>query len=109
MAPTQEDVIVPLSNDCIDKLNNNNKYSYEEFIEYLNGQNLEIDPSCSICQSSFDEEIINCGDNLFKKDDIIMLDCKHYFHSSCINKWLKDYNHTCPICKSECGETNPRI
>ena len=109
MTPIQEDVIVPLSNHSINNLNNNNKYSYEEFIKILNEENLEIDPACSICQTSFDDEIINYGDNLCKKDNIIRLDCEHYFHASCINRWLTDYNHTCPICKSECGETDPKI
>ena len=79
------------------------KYSYEEFKQELKNNGKDIDPTCSICQSSFEEEILETG-----KDDIIKLNCGHYFHSSCINEWLKNYNHTCPICKSECGVSQPR-
>jgi hypothetical protein len=103
ISPIQEDVIVPLANESIEELNNVNKYTYEEFKEKLFNNGKDIDPACSICQTSYDEEIIETG-----KDDIIQLDCKHYFHATCINEWLKNYNHICPICKSECGNTNPR-
>lgn len=27
--------------------------------------------------------------------------CKHTYHGACIDKWLSDYNNSCPICKQE--------
>ena len=38
------------------------------------------------------------------KIKIILLPCKHYFHSNCIKEWLKNYNYKCPICQNPCGE-----
>ena len=25
--------------------------------------------------------------------------CNHLFHTACINKWLTDFNHKCPVCR----------
>jgi len=43
---------------------------------------------CSIC---FDQYCIN--------DEIALTKCNHYFHVTCIEKWLgQSYN--CPVCRS---------
>jgi hypothetical protein len=39
-----------------------------------------------------------CLENIPKYDKKITLECKHYFHSKCILKWLID-NNTCPTCR----------
>ncbi len=44
-------------------------------------------PSCAICLEDFD-----------KDDEIKMLNCKHYFHKTCLEDWLKK-NGTCPYCR----------
>jgi hypothetical protein len=31
------------------------------------------------------------------------LKCKHMFHTECIETYLKQYNHKCPVCRSEVG------
>ena len=52
-----------------------------------------LDISCSICMG-----------NLEKDEDVSKLPCEHCFHSSCVEKWLKEYNYTCPVCRKECGK-----
>lgn len=50
---------------------------------------------CAICYVDFNED-----------DQITPLSCdiKHYFHTECIERWLKEKNE-CPLCRSE---INPR-
>jgi len=43
---------------------------------------------CSICLTNF-----SVGDTARE------LKCKHIFHVECVDEWLKNYNHVCPICK----------
>ena len=32
-------------------------------------------------------------------DDIIFLPCNHIFHYTCLQRWLLNYNNTCPVCR----------
>ena len=45
--------------------------------------------SCSVCLAEF------C-----LHDPVKQLPCKHYFHTDCIEPWLKE-NSTCPICRNQ--------
>jgi hypothetical protein len=48
----------------------------------------EIKGDCSICL----EELV------FSENNLIKLDCNHYFHEKCIEKWITDKN-SCPLCR----------
>ncbi len=48
---------------------------------------------CSICQESYEPTSI-----------VKLLPCNHYFHKDCIEQWLSNYHHKCPICRMPCGE-----
>jgi hypothetical protein len=50
-----------------------------------------VNKECSICLCDFTDE-----------DEVTPLPCstKHYFHSICIEDWLK-VNNVCPLCKTE--------
>ncbi|KAL4290334.1 hypothetical protein GQ457_14G005920 [Hibiscus cannabinus] len=52
------------------------------------------DATCCICLVDYADE-----------DELRELPCKHVFHVECIDKWLK-INATCPLCKTEIGESN---
>lgn len=45
------------------------------------------DAECCICLSAYDDGI-----------ELRQLPCRHHFHCSCVDKWLR-MNATCPLCK----------
>jgi RING finger family protein len=51
----------------------------------LNGR-LET-PACTICLNTYEQG-----------DDLVHLECDHYFHKRCARRWLKK-NATCPVCR----------
>ncbi|KAL7083418.1 hypothetical protein ACP275_14G160900 [Erythranthe tilingii] len=60
---------------------------------------------CYICLSDYEE-----GDKLR------VLPCNHEYHVSCIDKWLKEVNRVCPLCRhdvcgagGECSGTNAEV
>lgn len=46
------------------------------------------------------EKCVICLNN-YKNDDMVsyLNNCNHLFHKKCIDKWLKEYNNKCPICR----------
>ncbi|XP_060178887.1 E3 ubiquitin-protein ligase At1g63170-like isoform X1 [Lycium barbarum] len=49
---------------------------------------------CCICLSNYEDN-----------DELRELPCSHYFHTQCVDKWLK-INACCPLCKFEIGAEN---
>ena len=43
---------------------------------------------CIICSNDFEQD-----------SEVRILNCKHIFHTECIDKWLSEYSNKCPICK----------
>ena len=66
-----------------------NKYDYLEEKE-INEDLMKIikEDICLICLQNYNIQ-----------DKICYLPCTHFFHSSCIKKWLEMKN-TCPLCKN---------
>lgn len=58
----------------------------------------KIDDNCSICLDPYKEG-----------DDVSILKCSHIFHKNCIQPYLKEYNHKCPLCKTAAGEGKPSL
>ena len=55
----------------------------------FNPNDFKSQKDCSICLCEFQDD-----------EEITPLPCtaKHYFHSACIENWLKT-NNTCPLCR----------
>lgn len=63
-------------------------------LEYRKANKNDNSP-CTICLSDYDE----C-------QNLIVLDCQHYFHEKCIKSWLKKQT-TCPVCR--CSVRGPDV
>ena len=48
-----------------------------------------------------EDECIICWNEYTENDDVVQLKCndKHFFHSKCIEDWIKAGNNTCPMCR----------
>lgn len=55
--------------------------------KYKNNDNFKI-KDCSICLEDYED-----GEN------ILYLECGHYYHEKCSKNWFKDGN-TCPLCRA---------
>jgi hypothetical protein len=58
----------------------------------------KLEKNCIICMSAIN-----------KDEESSELPCTHYFHSECIEPWLKEYNYKCPICRKEVGKPKYNI
>ena len=76
--------------DNVDNNKINKFFDCNEFKNLANCNNYSNNCSCNICL------------NKFKDNDSVrkMLNCNHFFHKSCIDKWfIKSNTIKCPICK----------
>lgn len=80
-----ENVVVTIDDDDFDKLNS------EILLE-------DHESSCCICMS-----------RMIKDEKITLLNCNHAFHYDCITPYLKEFNYTCPVCRSEVGKAKYNI
>lgn len=84
--PVQSDVPIVINENAL------NSIPIIKYSEYKK-ENSDCDSSCVIC-----------GDDYEETTELRILPCKHYYCKKCIDKWLKEHNHTCPVCKQSCGE-----
>lgn len=78
------DVPLPMTSDALASLP---EKRYSELT------NTSMNDICSVCQENFNNDEI-----------VKILPCNHYFHKDCIEQWLSNYHHKCPICRMPCGD-----
>lgn len=83
------DVVLPMTEEALNKLD---EKKFSEFVD-PNKSN-----ECAICKDAFEPDTI-----------IKILPCKHFFHKVCIEEWLRNYHHKCPLCRQSCGEYEAKI
>lgn len=42
-----------------------------------------------------------CFEEFAPDDDVRVLDCKHYYHHGCIDRWLIGHSKRCPCCRGD--------
>jgi hypothetical protein len=50
-----------------------------------------------------------CIEEMITDEEYFDIKCKHIFHKECLETYLKNYNHICPVCRNDIGESNPHI
>ena len=53
------------------------------------------------------EKCMICIDEMKEDEDYFDIKCKHIFHKACLETYLKNYNHICPFCRNEIGNSVP--
>jgi hypothetical protein len=53
---------------------------------------------CNICLDEYEDE-----------NQLMVLNCEHYFHQACAEHWLGDCSHKCPICRQEVAKGKPLV
>ncbi len=48
-----------------------------------------------------------CIEEMNENDEYFNIECKHIFHKGCLETYLRNYNHICPICRKEVGNSQP--
>lgn len=51
----------------------------------------EIVECCCVCLCQFEED----------EEVSELLNCKHYFHKDCLEKWFHSQSNSCPLCRSK--------
>jgi hypothetical protein len=79
-------------NDNDNDDNNDNNQSLLPDTTKINKKTIQFteemnDKECSICLEEFK-----------KDEELIKIECQHYFHGNCIDIWFKT-NGTCPLCR----------
>ena len=49
-----------------------------------------------------------CFEEFIPEDDVRVLDCKHYYHPACIDRWLIGHSKRCPCCRNNI-EINEKV
>ncbi|KAK9707449.1 hypothetical protein RND81_07G198200 [Saponaria officinalis] len=52
-------------------------------------ENIGIEEECCVCLTKFEEG-----------EEVSELNCKHFFHKNCLDKWFDNHHTTCPLCRS---------
>lgn len=79
-----EPVRVTVSEDKMDTFLTAFKYDPE-----LDNLKIKDQKTCTICLSDYE-----------KDENVSYLNtCNHLFHTTCVDKWLREFNHKCPVCR----------
>jgi SUMO ligase MMS21 Smc5/6 complex component len=62
----------------------------------------ELELKTSIMNSDLENECSICLEKFKTNEKIIILECKHYFHYGCANKWV-NISRVCPVCRAKQG------
>lgn len=59
---------------------------------------IDENENCPICLCHMEQD-----------EEYFDLECKHFFHKNCLETYLTQYNHICPTCRKEIGQTHVHL
>jgi hypothetical protein len=62
-----------------------------------------------ILETKIDQKCNICLEDMIEGEEIVELPCDHTYHSTCIFKYLEEYNYKCPTCRKEVGKPKYNI
>ncbi|MED6186971.1 hypothetical protein PIB30_071956 [Stylosanthes scabra] len=62
---------------------------YKSLCRNNNNNNKSVMVECCVCLTRFEAN-----------QEVSELPCKHFFHTSCLDKWFDNRHPTCPLCRS---------
>ena len=81
---------------------NNNVFN--DVIITTNEQSLNNIPILKI-SNDMDIKCMICIEEMNENEEYFNIECKHIFHKGCLETYLRNYNHICPICRKEIGDS----
>jgi hypothetical protein len=60
-------------------------------------------------KKDMNEKCMICIEDINEDEEYFDIKCKHIFHKACLEIYLKNYNHICPVCRNEVGESFPHM
>jgi hypothetical protein len=93
-------MINPITNQMINPMTDVLVTTDENTLNTLNILKITKDMNykCTICMVEMNEE-----------EEYLDIECKHIFHKDCLETYLKNYNHICPVCRKEIGHSNVHL
>ena len=79
--------------------NSNKPYEYTDVVPIINQSTL-ISPIHEKKSSTFLFECCICLELISSKKYLLLSNCKHPVHISCLKQWFNENSYTCPLCRS---------
>jgi hypothetical protein len=81
-----------------------NNNIFNDVVVITDEQSLNNIPILKISKD-MDIKCMICIDEMNENEEYFNIECKHIFHKGCLETYLRNYNHICPICRKEVGDS----
>lgn len=96
------------STEQFHETNSNIPYEYTDVVPIINKSTL-ISPIHQKKNTAFSFECCICLELITSKKYLLLTECKHPVHVSCLKEWFKQNSYTCPLCRSDQTTLHNRI